>query len=319
MTQRIFLASALALALAGAAHAQPVETLATHPAPAPSTALLGNIDFAVDGDGVHVSSVRLGGSHPCGAYLESLGFATQKSGASRFGATSDAIGIAKGLGWRTAAGSGIKAEAGFVQAGGRTRIVGDATWSARPAEKTRVELVAAGDLVATQPAIERGIAYGFFGVTAEQSLADGIFANGLAGYQSFTDGNERTHLRARLVWQAAPEYGLNAQLRWRRYEGGDEGFEGAYFNPEAYAQWQGVLDLRRRIGSWTFSGALGAGVETVDGADRHPVRTAELRAEGAVVDKLRLAVYARYNRSSDDADALDHSYRQAGVTLSYPF
>ena len=319
MTQWIFLASALALVVAGAAYAQTVETSTAHPAPPPSTALLGNIDFAVDGDGVHVSSVRLGGSHPCGAYLDSLGFAAQKSGASRFGATGDAIGIARGLGWHVVADSGIKAEAGFVQAGGRTRIVGDATWSARPAEKTSVELVAAGDLVATQPAIDRGIAYGFFGVAAEQSLADGITANGLAGYQSFTDGNERTHLRARLVWQAAPEYGLNAQLRWRRYESGHDGFEGAYFNPDAYAQWQGVLDLRRRIGSWTLSGALGAGVETVDGADRHPVRTAELRAEGVVVDKLRLAVYARYNRSTDGADTLDHSYGQAGATLRYPF
>ena len=68
-----------------------------------------------------------------------------------------------------------------------------------------------------------------------------------------------------------------------------------------------------------LSGAVGAGVETVDGTDRHPVRTAEMRVEGLVLDKLRLSVYARYNRSTDDADLPDSSYRQAGMTLSYPF
>jgi hypothetical protein len=49
------------------------------------------------------------------------------------------------------------------------------------------------------------------------------------------------------------------------------------------------------------------------------VRTAELRATGAVVDNLHVTRHARYNRSADDADIPDTSFVQAGVTLRFPF
>ena len=45
-----------------------------------------------------------------------------------------------------------------------------------------------------------------------------ISAQFLVGYQPFTDGNDRLHWRARLIWQAVPAYGVNVQLRWRQYE-----------------------------------------------------------------------------------------------------
>ena len=48
--------------------------------------------------------------------------------------------------------------------------------------------------------------------------------------------------------------------------------------------WTGVLDMRRRLGGWTVAGAIGAGIETIDGTERHPVRTAELRAEGPAIE-----------------------------------
>ena len=35
----------------------------------------------------------------------------------------------------------------------------------------------------------------------------GNVAHGVAGYPTFTDGNERLHLRARVTWQAMPAYG----------------------------------------------------------------------------------------------------------------
>jgi len=42
--------------------------------------------------------------------------------------------------------------------------------------------------------------------------------------------------------------------------------------------------MRRRLGGWTVAGAIGAGIETIDGTERHPVRTAELRAEGPAIE-----------------------------------
>jgi hypothetical protein len=46
---------------------------------------------------------------------------------------------------------------------------------------------------------------------------------------------------------------------------------------------------------------------------------AELRAEGALTDKLRLAWHASYNRSTGYVESPDYAYREVGVTLIYPF
>jgi hypothetical protein len=66
----------LLLTLLVAGHAAAADD-AFPDAPGASAALLGNVDFAVDTDGVHVAGVRLGGVHACGAYLDELGFAAR--------------------------------------------------------------------------------------------------------------------------------------------------------------------------------------------------------------------------------------------------
>jgi len=126
-------------------------------------------------------------------------------------------------------------------------------------------------------------------------------------------------MRARVTWQAMPAYGLNAQIRWRQFERLDDACDAAYFNPDRYSQWTGVLDMRRQLLGWSVAGAVGAGTETIDGTERHPVRTAELRADGPAIDRLHLTLYARYNRAADDNEFPDPSFLQAGVTLRYPF
>jgi hypothetical protein len=298
--------AALALVLAVAAHAEP--------------AALGNMDVSSDTDGFHAARVRIGGLYPYGSYLDHFGVAIQTTRYSQSDWSRNAGGVV-GL-WRdqdprTLA--GINAEAGVVQVAGHTRGVGDVTWGLRPAPDTGVELIAAGDLVGTQKAIDRAIAYGFLAASVEHTFAERFTAIGLAGYQSFTDGNDRVHLRARLIWQAVPDYGVNVQLRWRQYESRKEDVDGAYFNPDRYRQWQAALGMRRRLGSWVWTGSLGAGRETINGTDTHPVRLAEIRGEGALTDRLRLALYAIYSRSTGYVDSPDYAYRQVGLTLIYPF
>ena len=302
-----WVAAVLALLLAIASHAQ-------------SPAALGNIDIASDTDGFHASRVRAGALYPYGSYVEHVGVAVQNTHYSQSEWSRDAGGVV-GL-WRkqdpiTLA--GINAEAGVVQVAGHTRAVGDATWGLRPATNTGVELIAAGDLVGTQKAIDRAIAYGLFAASVEQTFAERFTAIGLAGYQTFTDGNDRVHLRGRLIWQALPDYGVNVQLRWKQYESRKDDVGGAYFNPERYRQWQAALGMRRRFGSWVWIGSLGAGRETINGTDTHPVRLAEIRGEGALTDRLRLALYAIYSRSTGYIEAPDYAYRQVGTTLIYRF
>ena len=299
--------AALALALAATAHAQ-------------SPAVLGNVDFTSDTDGFRATRVRTGVLDPYRSPYDYAGVAAETTRYSQDGwhrRSGGLVGV-----WRDqnpATLAGIDALAGFTQVAGHTRAIGDVTWSLRPAENTGVEIIGAGDVVGTRAAIERGVAYGFVGASVEHTFAERFTAIGLAAYQPFTDGNERTHLRGRLVWVVAPEYGVNVQARWRQYSSSRHDVDGAYFNPDRYRQWQGAVALRRHLAGWVLTGSVGAGRETINGTDSHPVRVAEVRAEGPLGEHARLAFYALYSRTTGYVDAVDYAYRQVGVTVIQTF
>ena len=215
--------------------------------------------------------------------------------------------------------TGTIAEAGLVRIGGRTRVIGDATWSLRPGPHTGIELLAAGDLVETRLALDRATAYTFFGTSAEQQLSKRLTVIGLAGYQHFTDGNARVHLRGRLIWLLVPRQGITAQLRWRQYESQQADVEGAYFNPRRYREWQAGLAMRKRYAGWLWSGTLAAGREQIDGDVEHPTTLIEFRAEGPLGKRTRVALHASYNRSAGFAVADRYWYRSIGATVVVPF
>ncbi len=316
-------AAALALAWTATARADPAAPGGAQVQSAPVTgavAAIASVDVASDTDGFHSTRFRAGALYPYVSYFDHVGVTVQDIRYSQSGWSRDAAGIVGR--WRKQdpnSLAGIDAQAGVVRVAGHTRAVGDATWSLRPSADTGFEMIAAGDLVETQKAIERGIAYGLFAASAEHSFAGRFTAIGFAGWQPFTDGNDRSHLRARLIWQAVPDWGLNAEFRWRQYRSSKDDVGGAYFNPDRYRQWVGAVSMRRHLGAWTLAAALGAGRETIDGSDTHPVRMAELRAEGALAADLRLVFHAGYNRSTGYVDAPDYSYRQAGITLIRAF
>lgn len=296
--------------LAGGAHAEGAAPVAA----------LANLDVSSDTDGFHTERVRAAALWPYSSWLDYAGVALQNTRYVQGDWVRNGAGVV-GL-WRKqdpGTLAGVLAEGGVTQVAGHTRVIGDASFGFRPARDTGVELLAAGDVVATRNAIERGVAYGFYAASVEQRLVDRVTAIALGGYQSFTDGNGRTHLRARLIWQAIPDEGVNLELRWRGYVSSASDVGAAYFNPERYHQWKGVGALRRHVGSWTLSAAVGAGEETVSGSGTHPVRSAELRAEGGLPHGLRLAIYALYDRSTGYVDAPDYAWREGGVTLIVPF
>ncbi|HWW62925.1 MAG TPA: hypothetical protein VN181_16240, partial [Thermoanaerobaculia bacterium] len=202
---------------------------------------------------------------------------------------------------------------------GRTRLIGDATWSLRVGKKTGIELLAAGDLVETRRALETATAYTFAGASVERQLTPRVTAIGLAGYQRFTDGNERLHLRGRLIWVLIPEHGISAQLRWRQYEASQFDAGGAYFNPQRYREWQGGVAIRKRYAGWTWTGNAAAGRESIDRARDKTTMLAELRAEKSFHNGMRLNFHASYNRSAGFANAEDYWYRSGGIMLIVPF
>jgi hypothetical protein len=97
--------------------------------------------------------------------------------------------------------------------------------------------------------------------------------------------------------------GISAQLRWRQYDSRQLDVGEAYFNPARYRNWDAGQATRKRYAGWLWSGTLGAGREEIDGGVRNATRLAELRAEGALFDDVRLVIHASCNRSAHFATA----------------
>jgi len=304
------LAPALFLAsLCVAAQAQPYGGIA-------------NMTVETDADHFSAARLRAGGLFAYESPWRYYGVAAQQTFYSQSGWHRNATGVL-GL-WRDQARdtlTGINAEVGVVEVAGRTRPIGDVTWGLRPATDTGIELLAAAGLVETQAAIEQGIGYSFLGASIEQKMLERFTVIALAGYQPFTDGNDRAHFRARVIWDAWPEQGINLQARWRQYRDSTTDVGGAYFNPERYQQWLGVVAFRKRLSGWMTTGAIGAGQEYIHNGDTtvQPAYLAELRSEGPVAGEARLAVLAQYNRSAGFSNGSDYWWGLLSVTLIVPF
>lgn len=293
----------------GTAHAQEAA------APAASAAL----DLASDTDGFRAYRARAGGLFRYDNPWSYAGVTAQSSWYRQdsFRAEAPAVlGVYRDQRRDTLA--GVDIEAGVTRVSGRLRPIGDATWRLTPSSSTAVDLLASADLVETPKALERGIGHAFLATGVELKMSERLTATALAGYQPFTDGNARTHLRGRLIWLAVPEQGVTLQLRYKQYDTKDLDVDGAYFNPERYRQWLAVAALRKRHAGWIFSGALGAGQEHSAGADSRGSYLAEVRAEGPIVDDIRLVVRAGYYRAAGFIDDPGYSYRSIGASIVVP-
>ena len=275
-------------------------------------------------DADHFSAVRLraGGLFAYESPWKYFGVAAQENFYSQSGWHRNATGVL-GL-WRDQTRdtlAGINAEAGVVEVAGRIRPIGDVNWSLRPSSSTGVELLGSAGLVETRTAIEQGIGYTFWGASIEQTIAERFTTIALVGYQPFSDGNDRVHFRARLVWDAFPEQGINLQARWRQYRNSATDVDGAYFNPERYQQWLGLVGFRKRVSGWMTMGAFGAGQEYIhnSGTTTQPTYLAELRTEGPIAGDARLAFQVMYNRSAAFSNSPDYWWGLVSVTLIMAF
>lgn len=298
------------IAWAGAAAAQD----------APYFAPVTDVVVATDTDGFHASRARAGGLYPYANPWSYAGAAAQSTHYTQGDFRKDVAGV---LGLyrdqRRDTLAGVDVEAGVARVSGHLRPIGQATWRLIPAPGTAVDLTASADLVETPKALDRGIGYTFVAAGVEQQFGERFTATGLAGWQSFSDGNARAHLRARLIWLALPEEGITLQLRYRQYSTREADVGGAYFNPDDYRQWLGVAAIRKRYAGWVFSGALGAGQEQSTGVGSHPSYLAEASCEGPIAGNVRLVLHAGYYRSAGFIDSPDYAYRLVGATLVLPF
>ena len=305
MTRLRVLVSIVALSIASALHGQSAGT--------------GEIFATDDADGFRSLRLRAGGMWRFDSPFDYAGAVVQTSRYAHENWTEDAPAVL--LLWRrqdrmTLAGT--MAEAGLTRVAGRTRVIGDAAWTLRPSPRTGFEFIVAADVVETRRALEKGTAFAFAAVSGEHQFGSRFTAIGLAGYQRFTDSNQRPHFRARLIYLLVPKHGVTAQLRWRQF-GSEEIADPEYFNPDRYREWQAALAIRKRYGGWQWYGYLGAGRETIGSDVTNPTRLVELRAEGPLAGDIRVIVRAFYQRAAGFGEVDAYWYRSASVNVVVPW
>ena len=124
----------------------------------------------------------------------------------------------------------------------------------------RKEVFVERGIVETPLGISRGIYYTFAGAAIDLPANDRNVLTLLAGAQTFTGDNVRTHLRGTYVHVVKPEWGLSAQLRGRYFRSSDPG-EFDYYSPRWYAEILPVVQVRRFVGGWQLLGAAGYGAQ----------------------------------------------------------
>lgn len=273
-----------------------------------------------DSDDFDLTRFRLGGLHRYDNPWSYAGVSVQTTRYAQPGWQTRAQGITgifRDVDRNTLA--GVDIDAGVTRAAGRLRFIGDAAWRTRVAETTSLDLLVSGDLVETPLALARGIAHTLYAANLEHDITPRLTATGLAGWQHFTDGNARTHLRGRLIWSAFPDQGVTLQARYRQYDSRQSDVGGAYYNPDRYQQWLGVVALRRRDGAWQSSAALGAGQQRASGSGTTASYLAEGRVEGPLIGNARLVLRAQYERAAGFIDSPHYTYRGVSASVIWPF
>lgn len=168
----------------------------------------------------------------------------------------------KSINPRTALGYNLNV--GYNLENGHKVITTDSNFGFRVTDLTKAELMLNRDRVETQNSLNNGIYYTLAAVSIEQQLAERLSAIMMAGNMYFSDSNMRPLVRARLIYDLIPDYGVTAQIRYRQYRDTNINLPNNYFNPSTYNESMGVLGIRKRISGWVLSGTAGVGRQSVN-------------------------------------------------------
>ncbi|MEO0317429.1 MAG: hypothetical protein RL404_1106 [Pseudomonadota bacterium] len=214
---------------------------------------------------------------------------------------------------------GWSVESGMFQAASKDLFTLDATWRKALAPGRSYELFLNRDFVETATAIDNGVSYDFAGAAIDYQWAPKWTTVGLAGVQNFSDGNQRRHLRGRLIYQPSLDIGLTTQLRYRWYDSSKTDVGGAYFNPSRYDEIMLAVGWRQRINNWRTAVTAGVGQQRIDAGSATTTRLAEASAERQM-DGYALRLRAGYTHAASlAASDPNYWYRFAAIDLLIPF
>jgi hypothetical protein len=197
-------------------------------------------------------------------------------------------GIARGQGPLVVGVRPWQAKAGLMTEGGHTLLTTDGSYVLPIAQGTSAEFFINRDFVETRAALDQGINFTLVGGSLEHQLHLKLTLIGTAGYQRFSDDNEREHARFKAVFQPNLDLGLTFQYRY--YTSTPNETRRAYFNPERYLENILLAGRRYRRSGWVTSMPADAGSQTVADTPRVPSRLLEVGVDSPLKGKQVLAL-----------------------------
>ena len=170
--------------------------------------------------------------------------------------------MTKAINPRTALGYNLNI--GYNTENGHQLVTTDSNYGFRVTDSTKAEVIVNRDRVETQNSLNNGIYYTLGGVSVEQQVLERLTAILMGANMYFSDTNTRPIVRAKLIYDLVPDYGLTAQLRYRQYRDTNTNVANNYFNPSTYNETMIAFGARKRMAGWMLSGTAGVGRQTVN-------------------------------------------------------
>ena len=202
---------------------------------------------------------------------------------------------------------GWNAELGWLQQSKHDLLTLDSSYRQTLSGGSALEVFANRDVVETRTALNQGLYFNFVGASVDVPVNPNVTLVGLAGYQGFSDDNQRRHLRGRVIWQPSLDLGLTLQLRYRWFDNSKLDVGRAYFNPERYQEGMLAIGWRQRLGDWRNAVTAGLGSQQIASESATPTQLLELSSE-TQVERYALRLRAGYTRAAGPAATSDPDY-----------
>ena len=225
--------------------------------------------------------------------------------------------ITKAINPRTALGYNLTI--GYNTENGHQLVTTDSNYGFRVTDSTKAEVLVNRDRVETQNSLNNGIYYTLAGVSIEQQILERLSAVVMGGNMYFSDTNTRPTVRAKLIYDLVPDYGLTAQLRYRQYRDTNTNVANNYFNPSTYSETMIAFGFRKRIEGWVLNGTAGVGRQTVSQDPSTTTQLYELAATSPVASNdYYFKTRAGYGKSAGFLGP-NYFYRYVMEELIFPF
>ena len=216
-------------------------------------------------------------------------------------------------------GLGYNLNVGYNLEGGYKLLTTDSNYSLMLTDTTRAELMVFRDRVETQNSLSNGIYYTMGGASIEQKVIDRLSVVLFGGNLFFSDTNTRPTIRAKIIYDLVPDYGITAQLRYRQYRDTNTNVANNYFNPNTYSESMAAFGMRKRIEGWMINGTAGVGQQSIDQGPSTTTQLYELAVTSPVNAKdVYFRTKAGYGKSAGFLGP-NYFYRYFMGELIFPF